>query len=96
MLSGDPPFCYPCEEQCYINWHGLIEDETEKVVILKENVTYLLNSFGQMEVDYINATLRELAVNVTRADQVFTNGSREDLKEKKEQIERVSNVISGG
>ena len=56
---------------------------------LKETVAKLLKSFGQMSVDDINVTLRQLRTNVSYAYDVFSKGGREDLKEKKEQIERV-------
>ena len=42
-----------------------------------------------MSVDDINVTLRQLDTNVSYAHDVFSKGGKEDLKEKKEQIEGV-------
>lgn len=62
------------------------------VSILEKNVTYLLQAFGGMSRDTINSTLRELDLNVTSANQVFS-GAQYNLQDKTDQLNKVSSAI---
>lgn len=93
-ISDSPLSCYACTEPCYRNWEGFIAIETEKVNQLSGNVTELLESFSSgMSVDGINRTLQRLNTNLTYVNQIFNSGGRADLKQKREQINRIQDSI---
>lgn len=53
-------------------------------------MTELLESFGTgLSVDGINQTLQLLNDNITYASQIFKSGGQADLKQKRDQINKV-------
>lgn len=93
-IAENPLSCHACTEPCYRNWEGLIAIETDKVNLLSGNVTELLESFGTgLSVDGINQTLQLLNDNITYASQIFKSGGQADLKQKRDQINKIQESV---
>ncbi|XP_015765926.1 PREDICTED: laminin subunit gamma-1-like [Acropora digitifera] len=93
-IAENPLSCHACTEPCYRNWEGLIAIETDKVNKLSGNVTELLESFGTgLSVDGINQTLQLLNDNITYASQIFKSGGQADLKQKRDQINKIQESV---
>ena len=88
-VTGTPPNCELCVEECYNNWNGYISTETGRLANLMVNTSALLARFGSMSYSQINTEIQILNNNLTYASTVF-EGAQYDTRAKEAQFRQVS------